>query len=158
MLVKILVTLLILVTGALLMSGIAIYQNQLPLLSTPGVLERLRIYLTSNVAETAAEPRLPELEIRSYSGDPEYLLDLSRQAIQSLDWELVSYDANSREIHAIARTPLWSFRDDVLVRIRPGDNDDQSVYVRSSSRLGRGDLGKNSQNILDFYRAVEQRL
>ena len=49
-------------------------------------------------------------------------------------------------IEAVAFTPLLSFRDDVVVRIR-ATSDGARIDVRSASRYGRHDLGTNAARV-----------
>lgn len=144
--------------AGLLMLGIAIFQNNLPLTSPPGLMERLRIYLTTNIAVTSADPLLPEMQVRAYPDNAESLYEASINAIKSLGWEVASQDSNRREIHALVTTPLWSFVDDVMIRIEPDEGSRNTVHLQSSSRKGRGDLGTNSRHILDFYHALEHQV
>jgi uncharacterized protein (DUF1499 family) len=58
------------------------------------------------------------------------------------------------QIEAVARTPIMGFRDDVVVRIRPG-TDGSRVDVRSSSRYGTFDFGGNAQRVRGLLEDVE---
>jgi hypothetical protein len=49
-------------------------------------------------------------------------------------------------IEAVARTPIMSFRDDVVVRVR-ADGDGSRIDVRSSSRYGSFDFGANATRV-----------
>ena len=46
----------------------------------------------------------------------------------------------------MARTPIMGFRDDIVVRIRPGP-EGARVDIRSASRYGRSDLGANASRV-----------
>jgi hypothetical protein len=60
-------------------------------------------------------------------------------------------------IEAIALTPLLSFRDDVVVRIR-ASSDGARIDVRSASRYGRNDLGANADRIRDLISDIDDIL
>ena len=158
MVMKLLITVLVIFLAGLLMIVFAIFYNNLPLTSPPGFRERLKIYLTTNIAETSPDALLPELQIRIYPDDGEALYNASIRAVESLGWEIASQDMDQGKIHALVTTPLWSFLDDVAIRILQGNGTHYAVYLRSSSRKGRGDLGTNSRHIMDFYRALERHL
>ena len=68
------------------------------------------------------------------------------KAMENLGWELVNSDVNNGIVEATDTTTWFGFKDDVVVRI----NDKGSmrvVDIRSKSRIGKSDLGKNAQRI-----------
>jgi len=66
-----------------------------------------------------------------------------------MGWEIVSQDMNTGIIEAVASTPVFSFEDDVIIRIQSAESG-SIVDIRSHSRVGRGDRGKNAQRVRDF--------
>jgi uncharacterized protein (DUF1499 family) len=58
------------------------------------------------------------------------------------DWEITVND--QRFLQAVVKTPLMRFRDDVQLLFFP---EDQLIQVRSSSRLGFGDMGTNAKRV-----------
>ena len=50
---------------------------------------------------------------------------------------------------ATDRTRWFGFRDDIVVRIRP-EGAGSRVDVRSASRVGRSDIGKNAERVREF--------
>ncbi len=55
-------------------------------------------------------------------------------------------EANALQVEAVATTPLFGFKDDVIIRVRPlGDGTE--VDMRSASRLGVSDLGVNGARV-----------
>ncbi|HET6725979.1 MAG TPA: DUF1499 domain-containing protein, partial [Gammaproteobacteria bacterium] len=61
------------------------------------------------------------------------------------------------KIDATATTLWFGFKDDVVIRIRPHDGG--SVFdMRSESRIGRSDVGKNAQRIRSFVGKLKSRL
>lgn len=72
-----------------------------------------------------------------------------------MGWKLVGRDAPNR-FEAVAQTPLLGFRDDVVVRVGRISGAVR-VDVRSSSRLGKSDLGANYARIKAFLHGVEQQ-
>ena len=60
-------------------------------------------------------------------------------------------------LEATHETFWFGFKDDVVIRvIESGDS--TLVDVRSKSRVGRSDLGKNAERIRDFQAALAKKL
>ena len=72
-------------------------------------------------------------------------------------WELVSEDSRLGEIEAVATTPGFGFKDDVMIRISPDDSG-LRLDMRSVSRAGQGDLGANAKRIRKFLAQLELSL
>jgi uncharacterized protein (DUF1499 family) len=68
---------------------------------------------------------------------------------ESLDWQVTWASAAAGLIEAEASSGIFRFVDDVVIRITPSDDGFQ-VDLRSTSRVGRGDLGANARRILAF--------
>ena len=58
-------------------------------------------------------------------------------------------------LHAVFRTPVLRFPDDFLARL---DNPGVCIQVRSSSRVGRSDLGTNRRRVERLRAAYTKRL
>jgi uncharacterized protein (DUF1499 family) len=138
---------------ALLAAGII--ANRLPLTEPPGFLTRLSTYLNTNVAETQENSPFPELRPHRYEAPPELLFDVARRATQNLKWEITNLDADKKEIQAVVTTKVWGFKDDVTVQVHPAQPSGTWLWVRSASRVGKGDLGANTRHILDLIEAVD---
>ncbi|WP_392384253.1 DUF1499 domain-containing protein [Marinomonas primoryensis] len=70
--------------------------------------------------------------------------------IESRGWEVVAKYSQAGIVEATARTPIFGFRDDVVIRITQIEPDKVQVDMRSCSRTGRGDYGVNAQRIESF--------
>lgn len=81
--------------------------------------------------------------------DKETAFQRAFETAEALGWEIVSGDMQSGIIEAVDTTRFFRFRDDVVVRIRENENGTR-IDLRSRSRLGRSDLGKNARRILSF--------
>lgn len=68
---------------------------------------------------------------------------------ESMRWEIVAEDPNTGIIEAVATTLFFGFKDDVVIRVRP-DESGSIVDIRSHSRVGRGDRGKNAERVTTF--------
>jgi uncharacterized protein (DUF1499 family) len=67
--------------------------------------------------------------------------------LKGLSLEVVNADREAMRVEAVATTFWFGFRDDVVVRIRPGAAGGSRVDVRSVSRVGQSDLGANAARI-----------
>jgi uncharacterized protein (DUF1499 family) len=70
-------------------------------------------------------------------------------------WEIVSADAASGRIEATATSRVFHFVDDVVIRVQSAGPDASRIDVRSRSRMGRSDLGANSERIRLYLLAVQ---
>lgn len=67
-----------------------------------------------------------------------------------------------QRIDAEIETALWGFVDDVTIRFRETETEEDEtvrlINIRSRSRVGKGDLGKNARNIRAIRRGLADRL
>ncbi len=149
-------SLIALAIAAVWLTGSAILRNRVPVNAPPGAMERLKTYLTRNVVETRQDHAFPELRTRVFQINAEDLLEFARRACVQLDWEDVGVDPQQRRVRAQIRTPLLGFIDDLEARVEAAGSNSARLQVRSSSRIGRGDLGANARHVLDLYQAVDR--
>lgn len=106
--------------------------------------------------EVATQQRAayPELQTLNYTQSKSELVEATKQAIDNLGWQLVNIDANQGIVEATDRTMWFGFKDDVIVRIT--DNGSKRlVDIRSKSRVGGSDLGKNAERIHKFIEELD---
>lgn len=109
--------------------------------------------------EVATQQRAayPELQTLNYTQSKSELVEATKQAIDHLGWQLVNIDADQGIVEATDRTMWFGFKDDVIVRIT--DNGSKRlVDIRSKSRVGGSDLGKNAERIHDFIEELDSIL
>ena len=70
-------------------------------------------------------------------------------ALESMGLEVVSVDEGQGIVEATDTTFWFGFKDDVVVRVRDA-GDGSLVDVRSVSRVGLSDLGKNADRIMEL--------
>jgi len=77
-------------------------------------------------------------------------------AVKTLNWAVV--DANAREgrIEATDMTFWFGFKDDIVIRITPLGQESK-VDIRSVSRVGKSDIGKNAERIRRFLGVLKGR-
>ena len=106
--------------------------------------------------EVATQQRAayPELQTLNYTQSKSELVEATKQVIDHLGWQLVNIDADQGIVEATDRTMWFGFKDDVIVRIT--DNGSKRlVDIRSKSRVGGSDLGKNAERIHKFIEELE---
>ena len=75
--------------------------------------------------------------------------------VDQYGWELVLADESQGRIEAVASTFFFNFKDDVVIRIR-SEQKMSIIDIRSHSRLGKGDRGKNAERVRAFIRDFNQ--
>jgi uncharacterized protein (DUF1499 family) len=84
-----------------------------------------------------------------------------RDAVSNLKWHVVSEqvpeNGRSGMIEAVDRSRIFGFTDDVVVRVS-GAGRESRVDVRSSSRHGQHDLGRNAERVRTLFSEVKTRL
>jgi uncharacterized protein (DUF1499 family) len=88
---------------------------------------------------------------------PARALQAARRIMLERGWTLVPTRRPGR-LEAVARTPWFGFRDDIALRITPLGGDRVRIDMRSESRLGLSDIGRNAQRVTAFLRALRRRL
>lgn len=106
--------------------------------------------------EVATQQRAayPELQTLNYTQSKSELVEATKQAIDHLGWQLVNIDADQGIVEATDRTMWFGFKDDVIVRITDKGSE-RLVDIRSKSRVGGSDLGKNAERIHKFIEELD---
>ena len=108
-------------------------------------------------AATQQRAAYPELQTLNYPQSKSELVEATKQVIDHLGWQLVNIDADQGIVEATDRTMWFGFKDDVIVRIT--DNGSKRlVDIRSKSRVGGSDLGKNAERIHGFIEELDSIL
>jgi len=136
----------------LLLAG-GLLLNRPPLLAPPGPVERLKTYLTTNVAETQEGHVFPELRSPLFATEAKATQDAVVAAMRSLGWREVQ--VIDGEVRAVAVSALFRFRDDVTVRLEATEGG-TLLHARSASRIGEGDLAANAKHLRLLFAQVER--
>ena len=75
-------------------------------------------------------------------------------AANDMGWTIVAADAAEARIEASDRTRFFGFVDDVVIRLRP-EAGGSRIDIRSASRVGISDLGKNARRIRAYFAALK---
>jgi len=78
--------------------------------------------------------------------------------VEQRGWEVVANYSQVGVIEATARTPVFGFRDDVVIRVMQVEDNQVRVDMRSSSRTGGGDFGVNADRIRAFMKDLSESL
>lgn len=72
---------------------------------------------------------------------------------------LLRVDPNAGAVEAVAESFWFGFRDDVVIRVRPGTQPGTSVLdIRSASRVGTSDLGANALRIKILREGIKAKV
>lgn len=110
-------------------------------------------------AETASQQQdaYPEIQPLDSSLEPASLFDHALETARDQGWEIVATDAPGHRIEATDTTLWYGFKDDVVIRIRPTATGSR-LDMRSKSRMGRSDLGKNAARIRAYLEDLRKRI
>lgn len=107
-----------------------------------------------NGAKLQAE-RFPDIETINSALTTNDAFDKALNLVKQSGWQVVFEDKSSGKIEAVASTFFFDFKDDVVIRVK--EHDETSVIdIRSHSRIGRGDKGKNAERIRAFIKDFKQ--
>lgn len=74
---------------------------------------------------------------------------------RAMGWEIVAAEAGEGRIEATETTQWFGFKDDIVIRIT-AEGAGSRLDIRSMSRVGKSDLGKNADRIGKFLAAVKE--
>ncbi len=94
-------------------------------------------------------------EVRTLATELDVASAVARAAdlMASQGHEVVNVDAAAGIVEGTATTFWFGFKDDMVVRVRPGDDGGSIVDMRSVSRVGQSDVGANAARIVAFLEA-----
>lgn len=122
-------------------------------LNTPG-----RTDYEGEVIAAQQRQAYPDLQPVMLDDPPAAAFERALAAVYRMRWQLVEADEPAGRIEATDTTFWFGFKDDVAVRIRPGESGGAVVDVRSISRVGVGDLGANANRIRAFLARLQAAL
>jgi uncharacterized protein (DUF1499 family) len=106
-------------------------------------------------ADVAAQQRgaYPDIRPVTLSDPPARAFERALAAARGEGWEIVAAVPAEGRIEATDTTRWFGFKDDVVVRVKP-EGSGSRVDVRSLSRVGKSDVGKNASRIREYLRAL----
>ena len=115
---------------------------------------------TQNTARTEPSSPNPRLRGRTYAIPFDSVwhaaVGLARGGLAR--WRVTEADDEAGVIHAESTTLVFRFVDDVRIVIGLDENGQTRVDLESSSRKGKGDLGRNPRTIGMFLRRLDRAL
>ncbi len=92
----------------------------------------------------------PDIRPATLMLSPDQAFARALAVAREMDWTIIDTAKAEGRIEATDETFWFGFKDDVVIRITPAAGTGSRVDVRSASRVGRSDLGKNAQRIRAF--------
>jgi uncharacterized protein (DUF1499 family) len=110
--------------------------------------------------DVAAQQRTayPDIVPVVFANSMETVFAAATQLIAEQGWELVAADLQQGRIEATVTTRWFGFKDDVVIRLTPGNAGATVFDMRSKSRVGVSDIGVNAGRIRAFTAALNERL
>lgn len=104
-----------------------------------------------------AELNVPELQKKAFPDiqpikldvPPDQAFQKALDTVKAMRWTLIEANPAEGRIEAWDKTAWFGFIDDVVIRVR-AEGSGSRVDVRSVSRIGFGDIGKNGKRIRAF--------
>lgn len=113
-------------------------------------------YAGDEVATQQAEA-YPDIQPLETDMDPEALVKLAEDTAREQGWEIVSAVTEDGRIEATDTTLWYGFKDDIVIRVRAVEGG-SILDIRSKSRVGGSDLGKNAARIRDYLDDLKDHL
>ncbi|MGK2741240.1 DUF1499 domain-containing protein [Tepidicaulis sp. LMO-SS28] len=108
-----------------------------------------------NLAELQREG-YPDLAPATIDRHPGLVFEEAVALVKDRGWEIVSVSPEAGTIEATDTTRIMGFKDDVVIRVREGEEGRAVVDMRSVSRVGIGDMGTNAKRIKAFLSDLEK--
>ena len=114
------------------------------------------VYAGASIARLQ-EQAYPDIRPMIFDLPVAKVFDAALRTADALGWKRVSDDPRTGLIEASDTTFWFGFTDDVVIRIEPSGHGSR-LDIRSESRVGESDVGKNAQRIRAFRAALDARL
>ena len=119
----------------------------------------MAIWPPINDVETGVTPQCPDVQPRAYRYSADRVLAAAEESVEALErFDLVTVDETTGLVEATATTRSGWFTDDVTIRVEANGDGGAIVFVRSRSRVGKGDFGQNARNIAAVQAAMDANL
>lgn len=92
----------------------------------------------------------PDVRPASLALSPDRAFARALAVAREMGWTIVEAAEAEGRIEATDETFWFGFTDDIVIRITPAAGTGSRVDIRSASRVGQSDLGKNAQRIRAF--------
>jgi uncharacterized protein (DUF1499 family) len=114
--------------------------------------------------QSGQEFNVPELQKQAFPDlapvkldvPPAQAFEQALAAVKAMKWTLVAAKPDEGRIEAYDKTAWFGFIDDVVIRVMP-DGTGSRIDIRSKSRLGFGDVGKNGKRVRAYIAKLTGR-
>jgi uncharacterized protein (DUF1499 family) len=110
-------------------------------------------YKTDPAKQQAGYPDIAPLVLPDIA--PADLFTRAEAIARAMGWEIVAAEAAEGRIEATDTTAWWGFKDDIVIRIA-AEGTGSRLDIRSMSRVGDSDIGKNAERIRAFLAKVKE--
>lgn len=110
-------------------------------------------YDQANAAEQ--QKGYPEIKTFSSALPPAELFEKAKKVATDMGWAIIAAEPGEGRIEATDTTMWFGFKDDIVIRIQ-ADGTGSKLDVRSMSRVGKSDVGKNASRIKDFVARLQK--
>ncbi len=95
----------------------------------------------------------PDIQPRVMDEAPAEAFGRALAAAEAQGWEIIAAVPNEGRIEATATTFWFGFKDDVVIRLAP-EGEGTKLDIRSTSRVGQGDVGANAKRIRAYLASL----
>lgn len=106
------------------------------------------------LASVAQVKAYPDIRTVIRQEAPDVLYAKALETAKSLGWTIKDMNAEDGRIEATDTTFWFGFKDDVVIRVGKGTGGGSVLDIRSVSRVGQSDIGKNADRIREFLDAL----
>lgn len=78
-------------------------------------------------------------------------------ALENIGAESIKKEASAFRIDAVFKIPIFGYRDDVAILIKP-ESDSSTIFIRSASREGYWDIFVNSIRVRRIINQIQKQL
>jgi len=103
----------------------------------------------------ATKKAYPDLAPLVTNVPPADMFKRAEAVARGMGWEIVAAEPGDGRIEATDTTLWFGFKDDIVIRI-VAEGEGSRLDIRSMSRVGKSDLGKNADRIRKFLAAVKE--
>lgn len=159
---KILAAIFLLLLAYCSISIATIIKNGVSLNSEPGMVARLKIFLSTHKAETANNASFNELRTPIYQASVDQALEAIKLVAEKKGWVVEPTASKSalkpNTLHYVVTTKLLRFKDDIKISTEAINTNQVAIHVTSESRVGKADFGANLSHIIQLINELDTRL
>jgi uncharacterized protein (DUF1499 family) len=137
-------------------------KNQARFFEPPGFAERLSTYIGQHTAATSDNHAFPELQTPVFHVGAERLFGAVMESVNDLGWQVMESDDENLKAVLVIATPILRFKDDLVVQVKLRNSqfnaEESSLYIHSSSRVGKADFAANAGHIQTLIERVRKKL